>query len=182
MTAEETAERFTFGAAVLAAAFSTIPPQPMMSSRINAVTEVVQEIGGYALVSIVPGYDFTPMVESRRYAFDQSTTLALVSSSEPAETVAERFHQLAAEWSKEVQHISSLTLMVENPKYREIVKMGWDVVPFLLVDLERNRRFWIPALREITGIKPYDSFDVGNTKRMMQAWIRWGKNKNYLAK
>jgi len=98
------------------------------------------------------------------------------------ETVAERFHRLAAEWSQEIRHVSSLTAMVKHPKYREIVDMGMDVVPFLVVDLERNRRFWLPALREITGIRPYDSSDEGNPKRMMQSWIQWGRNKNYLQK
>jgi hypothetical protein len=42
--------------------------------------------------------------------------------------------------------------MTEHPKYRQIVSLGWDVVPFLVLDLQRNRRYWLPALQEITGI------------------------------
>ena len=101
-------------------------------------------------------------------------------SAEAKETVAERFHRLAAEWSKEVQNVSSLTAMVAHPKYRQIVDLRWDVVPFMLIDLQRNKRFWLPALYEITGIQPFDPSDAGNSKRMMDAWIKWGKNKRYI--
>lgn len=92
-------------------------------------------------------------------------------------TVEERFLRLADEWEQEVSSISSLTAMVAHPKYREIVDLKWSVVPFLIGDLRRNRRFWLPALEEITGIQPFDSSDSGNTKRMVDAWVRWGKYK-----
>jgi hypothetical protein len=123
--------------------------------------------------------------------FDQNVAISILKSeadrakSEAAkggvgETVAERFHRLASEWSKEIQNVSSLTIMTEHLKYRQIVSLGWDVVPFLVVDLQRNRRYWLPALQEITGIQPFDRSDMGNGKRMMEAWTRWGKNKHYI--
>jgi hypothetical protein len=116
--------------------------------------------------------------------FDQNGVITIWVKSPVAkigqETVAERFHQLAAEWSREVQNVSSLTAMAEHPKYRQIVDLQWDVVPFLLTDLQRNKRFWLPALHEITGIQPFDPSDAGNSKRMMSAWIKWGKNKRYI--
>jgi hypothetical protein len=92
-------------------------------------------------------------------------------------TTEERFLLLADEWEQDVSNISSLTAMVEHPKYREIVNMKWSVVPFLVKDLERNKRFWLPALEEITGIQPFDASDSGNTKRMIDAWVRWGRHK-----
>jgi hypothetical protein len=105
-----------------------------------------------------------------------------VEESEPAktetqETTPERFHRLADEWSREVSNVSSLTAMTSHPKYRQIVDMGWEVVPLLLADLEQNRRFWLPALREITGIQPFDPRDAGNSKRMTESWIKWGRNR-----
>jgi hypothetical protein len=117
--------------------------------------------------------------------FDQNGVISIYIKSPVArgkgqETVAERFHRLAAEWSREVQNVSSLTAMVAHPKYRQIVDLGWEVVPFLLTDLQRNKRFWLPALHEITEIQPFDSSDAGNSKRMMNAWIKWGKNKRYI--
>jgi hypothetical protein len=95
-------------------------------------------------------------------------------------TVENEFNRLAREWSAAVGNISSLTAMAEHPKYREIIDLGWDVVPFLLHDLQRNRRFWFPALTKITTIQPYDPRDTGNSKRMIDAWIEWGKKKQLI--
>jgi hypothetical protein len=120
---------------------------------------------------------------------DQPTTVAVLNLKGNVqrvhnvgfqETVAERFHQLAADWSNEVQNVSSLTAMAVHPKYRQIVGLGWDAVPLMLIDLQRNKRFWLPALHEITGIQPFDPGDAGNSKRMVNAWLRWGKNKRYI--
>lgn len=95
-------------------------------------------------------------------------------------TVENRFRRLAEEWSASVGNVSSLTAMAKHPKYREIIDLGWDVVPFLLQDLQQNHRFWFPALTEITTIQPYDPRDAGNSKRMIDAWIKWGKRKQLI--
>jgi len=92
-------------------------------------------------------------------------------------TTEEIFRQLAREWSSEVRAVSSLTAMASHPKYRQIVKLGWSVVPLLIADMKQNKRFWTPALREITGIQPFDPSDAGNSKIVIEAWVNWGKNK-----
>jgi len=94
-----------------------------------------------------------------------------------AQKIEACFMKLADEWEQEVSNISSLTAIVAHPKYREIVDMKWRVVPFLISDLQRKRRFWLPALEEITGIQPFDPGDSGNTKRMIDAWVRGAKKK-----
>ena len=96
------------------------------------------------------------------------------------ESVKEKFFRLADEWSEAVRNVSSLTAMAAHSKYREIISLGWEAVPFLLADLRDNNRFWFPALAEITKIRPYDPRDVGNSKKMIDAWIRWGKKKNLI--
>lgn len=100
-------------------------------------------------------------------------------SCEPTtdEEVEAHFNKLADEWEEDASNISSLTALVGHPKYREIVNMRWSVVPFLINDLQRKKRFWLPALEEITGIQPFDPSDSGNSKRMIESWVRWGKQK-----
>ena len=91
-----------------------------------------------------------------------------------------RFRKLAREWSRETSNISSVGALTSHPKYREIVDLGWDVVPFLLADLQRNQGFWFTALNEITGIRPFDPSEGGNSRRMAEAWINWGKRKGII--
>jgi len=109
----------------------------------------------------------------------QKQSCALVAPALPAAT-ANRFHALADEWTQAVGNSSSLTAMTRHPKYREIVQLGWPVVPHLLKDLQRGRGFWFPALEEITGIRPFDLSDAGNSMRMIQAWVQWGKRKQLI--
>jgi hypothetical protein len=94
--------------------------------------------------------------------------------------VEQRFRDLADKWSEETGHVSSLDDRISSPVYREIVKLGWDVVPSLLSDLQRTHRLWLPALAEITGLCPFDRSDAGNLRRMTEAWIRWGKRKELI--
>jgi len=102
------------------------------------------------------------------------------SAAKTEETTEELFYRLAEEWSKAIGNSSSLTAVARHPKYREIIDLGWKVLPFMLIDLQRNRRFWFPALHEITGIRPFDNRDAGNSERMIRAWVQWGKRKKLI--
>jgi len=92
----------------------------------------------------------------------------------------ERFARLANEWSRETSHMSSASDLTNNPAYQQIIKLGWPVIPHLLDDLERNKRFWFPALAAITGLRPFDPSDASNYRRMTAAWLLWGKRKGFI--
>ena len=91
-----------------------------------------------------------------------------------------RFHTLANKWSHDTAHISSASDLINDPSYQEIISMGWSVLPYLLIDLQRNKRFWFPALAAIAGIRPFDPRDYGNGRRMTEAWVKWGKLKGLI--
>jgi hypothetical protein len=92
-------------------------------------------------------------------------------------TTEQQFQKLASEWSNETRNVSSLTALVSHPKYRQIIDLGWDVVPYLIDDLQKNKRYWLAALDEITKIRPYDSADEGNSNIIIDSWVKWGKKK-----
>ena len=82
--------------------------------------------------------------------------------SAPAEpSVAQRFQKLAKQWQKETVYLSVIEQMTDHPAYREIVALGWPVVPFLLADLQRQPNHWFPALAAITGENPVPEEDAG---------------------
>jgi hypothetical protein len=110
----------------------------------------------------------------------QWPTQVASAAAEELEPLPDRFRRLADEWSKDVASVSSLSAMTRHPKYREIVALGWRIVPLMLKDLQQNHRFWFPALNEITGIQPFDNRDAGNSKRMIEAWIQWGKRRQMI--
>ena len=78
-------------------------------------------------------------------------------------------------------HVSSASDLINDKRYQEIIGLGWDVVPYLLTDLQQNKRFWFPALAAITGVRPFDPSDTNSPRRMTEAWVRWGKRKGLTA-
>src|SRR5688500_3090915 len=94
-------------------------------------------------------------------------------------TLEHRFRELEAAWTAETQFISSYTEIVAHPAFREIIRMGAPVVPWMLRDLKEQPRLWVWALPEITGANPVPPEDSGNIAKMSQAWLRWGAANGY---
>jgi len=92
-----------------------------------------------------------------------------------------KFHKLADEWAERTTHISSASDLISDTRYQQIIDLGWDAVPYLLDDLQRNKRFWFPALAAITGVRPFDPGDLSNPRRMAEAWLKWGRRKGLIA-
>lgn len=95
------------------------------------------------------------------------------------ETLEERFRRLEAVWRAETGHLSSSSKIVGHPAFREIVRMGHAVIPFMLRDLEQQPRLWVWALPEITGDDPIATSDRGDIVKMTVAWLHWGKEHGY---
>jgi hypothetical protein len=91
-----------------------------------------------------------------------------------------RFHELADEWSEKTMHISSVSDLINDARYQQIIDLGWDALPFLLDDLQKKKRFWFPALAAITGVRPFDPGDLSNPRRMTEAWVKWGRRKGLI--
>jgi hypothetical protein len=95
------------------------------------------------------------------------------------ETIEERFRHLEALWRAETGHLSSSSKIIGHPAFREIIRIGHAVVPFMLCDLEQQPRLWVWAMHEITGVDPVPVADRGDIVKMTDAWLRWGKEHGY---
>jgi hypothetical protein len=101
------------------------------------------------------------------------------ASTQPAESIEERFERLAAIWREETSHLSSSTQMAAHPAYQEIIALGPEVVPLLLRDLAREPDHWFTALKTLTGANPVDPADRGRIDKMAEAWLKWGQASGY---
>ena len=97
----------------------------------------------------------------------------------PREPLEERFRRLAAAWHSETAYLSSMTEASSHPAYQEIIRLGPEVVPLLLRDLEAHHTHWFAALRAITGAEPIPPQAAGNIPRMTEAWLNWAKANGY---
>lgn len=92
----------------------------------------------------------------------------------------QRFRRLADEWKEQARFLSNTAQMAMLRPYQRIIGMGWDAVPFLLEELQREPRQWFWALEAITEADPVPPEAAGKVRPMAQAWIEWGKEQGIL--
>ncbi len=98
---------------------------------------------------------------------------------QPAPTIESNFRKLAEQWKSETCFLSSMSEATAHAAYTEIIRLGQEVVPFLLRDMELNHTHWFAALRAITGANPVPAGADGNVRTMVEAWLHWAKDSGY---
>ena len=96
------------------------------------------------------------------------------------EKLRARFHRLATQWRDECQLLSSTTAKAMHPAYQQIIGLGPEALPLILKELSETPGHWFWALKSITGEDPVPAADVGNIRRMTEAWVNWGRENGYL--
>lgn len=94
--------------------------------------------------------------------------------------VKARFKELAELWYEETAVLSNPNKIIQHKAYKEIIEMGWDVVPFILDELEEGPALWGPALRAITGeCVTVAAKDQGRIGVVGAAWVKMGEEKGW---
>ena len=98
------------------------------------------------------------------------------------ELIERKFKELKEKWEKETCFLSNPTLIFGNSNYKEIIKIGKKVIPFILEDLKNKPNFWMNALEEISGedILEKESGYNGYIKNAISLWLKWGREKGYV--
>jgi hypothetical protein len=107
----------------------------------------------------------------------QPATADIHAQIEKVIDIRTMFEEEAERWSRETEFLSSTPKLVLHDSYQRIMAMGPEVVPFLLQDLQKNRRSWFWALRHLTQANPVPVKDQGNLDKMIAAWVAWGKQE-----
>jgi hypothetical protein len=95
------------------------------------------------------------------------------------ETIEQRFRRLEAVWESATMFLSDAHKITEHFAFQEIIEMGEAVIPFMLHDLEKEAGLWVWALPRITGANPIRPEDVGDSRILADAWLRWGRENGY---
>lgn len=130
-------------------------------------------------VLIAPTKGGTPDWEAMAKLTQKSAAYPIIESFRNgyAKSVGIWFDELAEEWKKTRSNASSLSKVVANPAYRQIISLGDSVVPLILKHLEKEPDHWFSALHEITGENPVSVENLGKFSEMTKAWIKWGKQR-----
>jgi hypothetical protein len=104
------------------------------------------------------------------------------NKSVPNQKDEDRFQLLAKKWKNETKHLSSLSQIIINKFYQQIIGMGQLALPFIFRELQIEPNHWFWALECITGEDVIlANEDVGDMRKMAALWIQWGKEHGYLS-
>ena len=91
-----------------------------------------------------------------------------------------QFEKLFEKWLSETAMLSSGKAIVSHAAYTQIIGMGDAVIPFILMQLQKNPHHLFFALYEITGENPVPFAHAGDLEKMTADWLDWGYKKGYL--
>ncbi len=115
-------------------------------------------------------------VEPTKFSTDQVDP---VRNDDPTLETRIEFRQLRDEWLHAVAHLSMTRRRIEHPAYQKVIEMGERVIPFLIMDMERNQTHWFHALGAITGSQPVPQEMLGRVGEMVEAWVSWGRQHRF---
>jgi hypothetical protein len=104
-------------------------------------------------------------------------TLQTANVNEDVELI---FRYLVERWRAETGMMSVFQRRLSHPAYKAIRRMGAEVLPLILRDLDTHPFEWLPVLHDITRIDPTLSYTDRSPDKMIQAWKQWGKKQNYI--
>ncbi|MFA5010548.1 MAG: hypothetical protein WC644_01220 [Ignavibacteria bacterium] len=94
-------------------------------------------------------------------------------------TIRVKFEYLSNIWKQDTSFSSKKYEKYSHPAYKEIISMGYGVVPFIITDLKKEPNFWINALKEITKTDPVINEHKSNIMLTINDWLNWAE-ENYL--
>lgn len=90
-----------------------------------------------------------------------------------------RFFGLVREWQSRISWTSSLTEVVLDDAYQQIIGMGQPATTWILEELEREPAQWFWALHAISGEDPAEGLE--DFEAAKQAWLDWGRARGHIA-
>jgi hypothetical protein len=90
-----------------------------------------------------------------------------------------RVRDVLEKWLDATTLSSSLDEIRRDPNVAVLKRFGWAAVPELLAKISagRSRVQCAELLTEITGDDPVTDADLGNAKKIGEAWMRWGRSR-----
>ena len=89
-------------------------------------------------------------------------------------SVEERFNSLVKKWKEEIAYTSSMTDIVYNTHYQQIIGMGYEALPYIMRELREDTNWYFYALQMITGFCPHIPEESrGKLNDLTKIWLMW---------
>ena len=95
-------------------------------------------------------------------------------------SLKEYFESLKYLWLDETKYSSNIFLTTNHPAHLNIIKLGNQILPLLIEDLQNDNNHWFITLNIISGENPVLPKHTGNVDEMRQDWINWAQINNII--
>ncbi|GIL23791.1 MAG: hypothetical protein BroJett042_23040 [Bacteroidota bacterium] len=89
-----------------------------------------------------------------------------------------KFNLLKSVWENDTMFSSSITEITSHPAYHAVIKLGQEVLPLIIQDLQTTNNHWFYALEILTGENPIRPEHRGNVEQMKSDWVNWANRYN----
>ena len=103
------------------------------------------------------------------------------SSAVTTETFQAKFVRLTNAWKEATRFTSSYNQLLSNSAHLELIAMGEKVLPYIFKEMQREPDHWFLALHVLTSVNPVKNENRGNVIAMTNDWIKWAREKGYVA-
>jgi hypothetical protein len=86
----------------------------------------------------------------------------------------DRFHRLLMQWRFDTYFSPLMKEAIDDPSFQAIVKMGEEIVPWVIEEIRHNPDFLVLALHfVIPKENPVPVASRGKISEMVDAWLTW---------
>lgn len=129
-------------------------------------------------------FGVNPMSDESTVDLDRSDLATLAIARKIAADRSERerrFNRFVSEWRQQRNEFSSDPQeLAMCPAYQKIIAMGPEAIPFILNELRCRPDHWFWALNTLTDTNPIRAEHAGNFNEMVNDWLVWGRENDYL--
>lgn len=140
----------------------------------NFLYPVIQERQRSAAVSIEAQFVRQNTESSHDFFIGQSVYITQMYKQQ----LKSRFDLYNSIWQNETMFSSSISEITNNSAYRSIIKLGEDIIPFIIQDLKSKDNHWFYALEALTGQNPIKMENRGVVTLMKSDWLDWADKNN----
>ncbi len=91
-----------------------------------------------------------------------------------------KFNMLKSIWENDTIFSSSVSEITSHPAYHSIIKLGSEVIPLIIDDLQATNNHWFYALEVLAGENPIKPEHRGNVELMKNDWVNWANSRNVI--
>lgn len=103
-----------------------------------------------------------------------------IPSFRSEERLKHKYEHYYSMWFEATAHYSVTNDKLKHPTFKEILKLGPQIIPIILENMRNGKYIFFEALIILAKENPIKPEHLGDIEKMTQDWIDWGMEKGHI--